>query len=320
MTFSKTWDESDPDGDVVRVSGLDDSVRATKAAVRERLEGDPADPYSGIFESGSFSSTARIRKGTGRIHVDTEANIPGLPKIDGALAISSDKQRLYHLKADGLIEVGYLNLDGSRAMASDLKMGNKKVTGMAKGTVAGDAVEFSQAALIDQQRTITNLWTFNRGSGAPFAVPSGSAKVANLDADKLDGHDAADFVLASEANSQVKAGYTANAETFGTTYASITGLSLVLPSSGVWVFRYSLMVTITGAFNVRTTGAALALLRWIRGSSSGQGSTIAESGTGVLDITAFISGSSGDTINLQMQAGAGTGTVGQFSTFTATKV
>ncbi len=41
--------------------------------------------------------------------------------------------------------------------------------------------------------TITALWTFNRGVNAPFAVPSGSAKVDNFDADKLDGVEGAGY-------------------------------------------------------------------------------------------------------------------------------
>lgn len=36
-------------------------------------------------------------------------------------------------------------------------------------------------------RTVTNLFTFNRGAAVPFAVDAASLKVTNLDADKLDG-------------------------------------------------------------------------------------------------------------------------------------
>ena len=44
--------------------------------------------------------------------------------------------------------------------------------------------------------TQTGLITFDRDPSAPFAVVSGSAVVANLDADKLDGIDSTGFVLA----------------------------------------------------------------------------------------------------------------------------
>jgi hypothetical protein len=38
-------------------------------------------------------------------------------------------------------------------------------------------------------RTVTNLFTFDRGAAVPFAVGASSLKVTNLDADKLDGLD-----------------------------------------------------------------------------------------------------------------------------------
>lgn len=40
-------------------------------------------------------------------------------------------------------------------------------------------------------RTVTNLFTFNRSPSAPFAVAASSGKVTNLDADLLDGVEAA---------------------------------------------------------------------------------------------------------------------------------
>ncbi len=49
------------------------------------------------------------------------------------------------------------------------------------------------AVLAEADQSITGLQTFARGASAPFAVPAGAAKVANLDADKLDGYDSAAF-------------------------------------------------------------------------------------------------------------------------------
>lgn len=43
--------------------------------------------------------------------------------------------------------------------------------------------------------TITGLHTFNRGAAAPFAVDAASTKVANLDADMVDGVEEAAFML-----------------------------------------------------------------------------------------------------------------------------
>lgn len=45
-------------------------------------------------------------------------------------------------------------------------------------------------------RTVSNLFTFDRSPSAPFAVTAASAKVTNLDADKLDGLDSLAFVKA----------------------------------------------------------------------------------------------------------------------------
>jgi len=42
-------------------------------------------------------------------------------------------------------------------------------------------------ATLEGDWTITGLWSFDRDPSAPFAVSAGSAKVANLDVDLLDG-------------------------------------------------------------------------------------------------------------------------------------
>jgi hypothetical protein len=49
------------------------------------------------------------------------------------------------------------------------------------------------AVLAEADQTITGLQTFSRGTSAPFAVNLNAAKVANLDADKLDGLDGAAY-------------------------------------------------------------------------------------------------------------------------------
>jgi hypothetical protein len=43
-------------------------------------------------------------------------------------------------------------------------------------------------------RTVTNLFTFDRGANPPFAVGASSTKVVGLDADKIDGYEAAAFL------------------------------------------------------------------------------------------------------------------------------
>lgn len=47
--------------------------------------------------------------------------------------------------------------------------------------------------LLESNQTITGLKTFDRGTSTPFGVVAGAAKVDNLDADKLDGEEGADF-------------------------------------------------------------------------------------------------------------------------------
>jgi len=52
----------------------------------------------------------------------------------------------------------------------------------------------TQYALRSGAEEITGLWTFNRTTNPPFAVNSGATKVENLNADKLDDLEAADFL------------------------------------------------------------------------------------------------------------------------------
>jgi hypothetical protein len=48
-------------------------------------------------------------------------------------------------------------------------------------------------------RTVTNLFTFDRGAAVPFAVGGTALKVTNLDADKLDGIDSTSFIQVTSA-------------------------------------------------------------------------------------------------------------------------
>jgi hypothetical protein len=57
MPFSKNWIETEPDGGIVTVSQLDNWIRDTKIAIRERLE-----DY--LFEPGSFASGPIITVGS----------------------------------------------------------------------------------------------------------------------------------------------------------------------------------------------------------------------------------------------------------------
>ena len=62
------------------------------------------------------------------------------------------------------------------------------------------AISGKTIILAESDQTVTGLHTFDRDPSAPFAVSAGSAVVTNLDADKLDGLEAA--ALAEIANTE----------------------------------------------------------------------------------------------------------------------
>lgn len=69
---------------------------------------------------------------------------------------------------------------------------------LAQTNVANSAADLAGKILMVADsalgRTVTNLFTFDRGAAVPFAVGASSLKVTNLDADKLDGIDSTGFV------------------------------------------------------------------------------------------------------------------------------
>ena len=70
---------------------------------------------------------------------------------------------------------------------------------MADIQVANSDADLSGNTVVTEENayTITGLHTFSRSTNTPFAVASGAAVVANLDADKLDGIEATGFVKAN---------------------------------------------------------------------------------------------------------------------------
>jgi hypothetical protein len=70
---------------------------------------------------------------------------------------------------------------------------------MADIQVVNTDADLSGNTLLTEENayTITGLHTYSRSTSAPFAVNSGAAVVANLDADKLDGIEATGFVKAN---------------------------------------------------------------------------------------------------------------------------
>jgi len=97
-------------------------------------------------------------------------------------------------------------VDGFHASATAIGNTILALNGDAKlpTSITGDAntldgYDSADLAALAEAETVTGLWTFNRGAGAPFAVASGAAKVAYLDADKLDGYEASAFPRKAEA-------------------------------------------------------------------------------------------------------------------------
>lgn len=105
MAFMESWVETDPDGSVITVSLLDDHVRLKARAVRERIEGDPAVLGSGLYEAGTFGTTAMVKKGVARAFTVTDANLTTTYLQDGRLAVNLDNNTLYHSRASGLVTV-----------------------------------------------------------------------------------------------------------------------------------------------------------------------------------------------------------------------
>lgn len=115
-------------------------------------------------------------------------------------------------------------------------------------------------------RTVTNLFTFtglqtfNRGAAAPFAVDAASLKVANLDADKLDGVDGAAY--ATLAGAEVLTNKTLTSPTVNA--ATLTGTLAGTPTaSGAWTWTSADSTTKVGtstetvkAFGVINTDTA----------------------------------------------------------------
>lgn len=82
----------------------------------------------------------------------------------------------------------------------------------------------------ENDQTVTGLQTFDRDPSAPFAVTASSAKVTNLDADKLDGQDGPASAIVGLTDVQVLTNKTLTAPTITTptiTAAVISGATTV---------------------------------------------------------------------------------------------
>lgn len=153
---------------------------------------------------------------------------------------------------------------------------------MATITVLNTSADLSSKTIVsaEQPYTITGLHTFDRDPSAPFAVTSGSAVVANLDSDKLDGQDAPVGTIVGTSDAQTLTNKTLTTPTIngaalsgtfsGTPSFSGTPLFSITRASGANATAFTMTDPVTGA---QTPGFG-DQIRW----SSNAGSTMAAVG------------------------------------------
>jgi hypothetical protein len=86
--------------------------------------------------------------------------------------------------------------------------------------------------------TITALHTFDRDPNAPFGVSAGSAVVANLDADKVDGYEASALAVLAE-NETVTGNWTISGATTlsNVTTLTVSGATAITTTAGADILR-----------------------------------------------------------------------------------
>jgi hypothetical protein len=108
------------------------------------------------------------------------------------------------------------------------------------------ALQGNTLLIAESSQTVTGLKTFDRDPNAPFAVSAGSAVVANLDADKVDGNEASTFVPTVGTWTPALGGATSES---GQAYSTQTGIYVKYGDKMVFVWgqiTLSTLGTITG--------------------------------------------------------------------------
>lgn len=148
MAFAENWVESDPDGSVITVSVLDDWIRKTKVAVRERMEGDAALNLTGLIDSGTWATGPVPKAGSARANAVTAANLGTVPLQDGRMTITTDTHRLYHMATGGYYELDYLSkaAGGTVSGALVLSAGLTGTSASFSGVVTGSSFSGGVAA------------------------------------------------------------------------------------------------------------------------------------------------------------------------------
>src|SRR3990167_4031982 len=151
---------------------------------------------------------------------------------------------------------------------------------MATVTLANTTANLSGAEVVkkDGTHTITGTITFDKDPSAPFAVTSGSAVVTNLDADMVDGYEAAELAALAEDETVAGDWTFSGATTF--TGAAVVGSLRGTPET----------ITATGTVNDQALGATTTILRCNNAS--------------LLTLTGFTGGAAGRVLIVQ-SVGAG---------------
>ena len=169
---------------------------------------------------------------------------------------------------------------------------------MADIQVANTDSDLSGNTVVTEENayTITGLHTFDRDPNAPFAVASGSAVVANLDADLLDGQEGAYYLAAANATG------TLAVNRGGTGAATFTDGGVLLGSgtsaiTAMAVLSDGQMIVGNGSTDpVAESGATLRTSIGVGTGDSPQftGLTISGTGASALDVGGGINAGTGD--------------------------
>jgi hypothetical protein len=159
MSFTEAWVETEPDGNIIFVSQLDDYIRTTRRNLRERLEGDPSVPdLTGLIEVGSWNAAPKPRKGTARVYVDPEATIVlyGVSKReDGRMAFANDSKKLFHVASGGAEEIGYISTSGGTITSGSFaaNTGGFRCTSDGRASLGAGSISTVYALILDNAVT-----------------------------------------------------------------------------------------------------------------------------------------------------------------------
>jgi trimeric autotransporter adhesin len=169
-----------------------DSLNAAEALVVETY-GVGRAAYFGVFnDSNDYPALHVVRSGTG-----DAGRFEGNVTVTGTLQASSIAGF-----GSGLTSVDADKLDGQHATAFASATHQHSGGDITAGTVVDTRLS-TNVVLLDNAQTLTGVKTFNPSSGTvPFAVNASKTDiVTNLNADRLDGKHASDFVGSGQAGS-----------------------------------------------------------------------------------------------------------------------